>query len=185
LKLATADICPAHSDDSKFKAAPSLLSADDNSSDADLGTATVIIQKANTSSVKIVHAPLQETQRHPLAEYSLSAPRPSGSRVSSLDHVAAHKSGSPMQRKAVAGNPNRSKLNVEKTLRIKKDLFNEEKGVLSETKSQSNIERKVSSISPPVPDTPVDDTLRRSVKYGLGPMVRFSTEASEVIIGKG
>jgi len=89
-----------------------------------------------------------------------------------------------MQRKAVASNLNRSKLNVEKTLRIKKDLFNE-KGVLSETKSQSNIERKVSSILPPVPDTPVDDTLRRSVKYGLGPMVRFSNEASEVIMGKG
>jgi hypothetical protein len=89
-----------------------------------------------------------------------------------------------MQRKAVAGNPNRSKLNVEKTLRIKKDLFSEEKGVLSET-YQSNIERKVSNISRPVPGTPVDDTLRRSVKYGLGPMVRFSTEASEVIMGKG
>jgi hypothetical protein len=89
-----------------------------------------------------------------------------------------------MQRKAVAGNPNRSKLNVEKTLRIKKDLFIEEKGVLSET-NQSNIEKKVSSISLPVPGTPVDDTLRRSVKYGLGPMVRFPNEASEVIMGKG
>ena len=184
MKPATAGISPAHSDDSKFKAAPSLLSADDNASDADLGTATVIIQKANTSSVKIVRAPLQGTQRQSSAEYSLSTPRPSGSRVSSLGHVAAHKSGSPMQRKAVAGNPNRSKLNVEKTLRIKKDLFSEEKGVLSET-YLSNIERKVSNISRPVPGTPVDDTLRRSVKYGLGPMVRFSTEASEVIMGKG
>ena len=185
MKPATAGISPAHSDDSKFKAAPSLLSTDDNASDADLGTATVIIQKANTSSVKIVRAPLQGTQRQSSAEYSLSTPRPSGNCVSSLGHVAAHKSGSPMQRKAVAGNPNRSKLNVEKTLRIKENLFNEEKGVLSETKSQSNIERKLSSTSPPFPDTPVDDTLRRTVKYGLGPMVRFSTEASEVIMGKG
>jgi hypothetical protein len=176
---------PAHSDDSKFKAAPSLLSADDNASDADLGTATVIIQKANTSSVKIVRAPLQRTQRQSSAKYSLSTPRPSRSRVLSLSHVAAHKSGSPVQRKAAAGNPSRSKLNVEKTSGIKKDMFNEEKGVLSETKSMSNIKRKVSSISPPVPDTPVDDTLSRSVRYGLGPMVRFSTEASEVIMGNG
>jgi hypothetical protein len=185
VKPATAGISPAHSDDSKFKATPSILSADDNASDADLGTATVIIQRANTSSVKIVRAPLQGTHRQPSVEYSLSTPRPSGSRVPSLGHVAAHMSGSPMQRMAVAGNPNRSKLNVEKTSSIKKDMFTEEEGVISETKSEPNIESKVSSILPPVPDTPVDDTLRRSVKYGLGPMVRFSTEASEVIMGNG
>jgi hypothetical protein len=77
-------------------------------------------------------------------------------------------------------------LNVEeKALRIKKALFNVQNEMVNDTKAQLNIEKKISSPSSPVPDTPVDDILRRSVKYGLGPTVRFSNEASEIIMGQG
>jgi hypothetical protein len=192
------------SDSGSFEVTPSLCSISDNAfAEFEIGVAK------NIDVDNICEQSARSITTSRSTNYSLSAPRLAECRVASLSHVAIHKDGSPMQRKKA--NPhdvrgrdtlsNKVKSRVDETTIkvVEKDLPQVPKDFTSKeglTGGGGRIESLGITGAPFLEGTrsgcaespkseKYDTPLRRSHKFGVGPTVRFSKDAHEVIMGSG
>ena len=189
-------LSPVSTQSGSFERTPSLSSPGDASIETETRTATTDNpQKLNAKevAVKAVPSSFQLGLKKQSAEYSLAVPRTSERQFASLGHVATYKNGSPMHRKPLIKGDEKiysthkarginalSETGQDRVMNVKPREAtwpsNAEPGMLKD----DNLDTPTAALA----ETPSNDNLRRSVKYGLGPQVRFANEASEFIYGK-
>lgn len=190
--------------DSSFKVTPSFKSARGSIS-YEVGTAAA--KKAKKAQGLPVTITSQRTLHQTSSSYSLAASRGSATattqRVISLSHgghIGAYKNGSPIQRypsssKAVVKTP--VKFNRRKTrdfqvlsdkcsddnIEVKVDIQQTEE-ILEPSKDNFDISGDILAGDFAVESPARSDGGRRYVKLGVGPTVRYSKDAREVLMGK-